>query len=391
MNGDLLLTGARLVTPDGLFSGWLYVHDGRIAQIGRETTPAPHVENVLNAQHLLLLPGLIDVHVHGALGCEAMDADPDALRTMAAFYAQHGVTGFLATTWTAPQAHILRALEIIAASVHTQTQQPYAGAKLLGAHLEGPYLNPSKCGAQDANSIRRAVREEALPLLQTDVIKLVTLAPEYTENHWFIEECVSRGITVSAGHTAATYAQICAAAKIGLTHATHTYNAMSGLHHREPGTLGAVMALPNIRCELIADLVHVHPAAIYLLWLAKGRDGIILITDAVRGAGLPEGTAYTQDGRQVIARDGAVYLPDDTLAGSTLTMNAALRNFMRAVDQPIEQVWQTSSLNAARALKLADHKGSLEVGKDADLILVDDDLNVYLTVVEGQIVHRKDI
>jgi N-acetylglucosamine-6-phosphate deacetylase len=195
---------------------------------------------------------------------------------------------------------------------------------------------------------------------------------------------------VAAAHTAATYEQMLKAAELGLTHATHTYNAMTGLHHREPGVVGAAMTVPTIRCELIADNVHVHPAAMQVLLKVKGADSIILITDAIRGAGMPDGE-YQIDERTVTIRDGAVRLPDGTLAGSTLTMDRAVYHFMQATQQPLENIWQTSSLNAARAIHMSHRKGSLEVGKDADLVLVDEQINVYLTVAEGQIVHRKEI
>ena len=185
-----------------------------------------------------------------------MDASADALRTMAQFYAQHGVTSFLATTWTDSRPRIQAALEAIAAA---QGRQPN-GATLLGAHIEGPYLNPERCGAQSTTYIRRADRDEALAFLDTGVVRLMALAPEFPENHWLIRECVRRGITVSAAHTAATYEQMRAAVAMGLTQATHTGNAMTGLHHREPGTLGAVLTLPEINAELIADNIHVHPA-----------------------------------------------------------------------------------------------------------------------------------
>jgi N-acetylglucosamine-6-phosphate deacetylase len=235
--------------------------------------------------------------------------------------------------------------------------------------------------------VRRAGRDEARAFLDLNVIRLLVVAPEFAENHWLIEEGVRRGITVSAAHTAATYDQIRQAVGMGLSHATHTYNAMTGLNHREPGTLGAAMTSPEIACELIADNIHVHPAAMQILFVCKGADGVILITDSIRAAGMPDGE-YQIDERTVIVRDGAVRLPDGTLAGSTLTMDRALRNFMQATGQPVEAIWQTSSLNAARAIHVSDRKGSLEVGKDADLVLVDDDINVHLTVAEGRVVYR---
>jgi len=340
---------------------------------------------LIDAEERTLLPGFIDVHVHGGAGSEAMDATPAALNTMSAFYAKHGVTSFLATTWTDSRERIQAALENIAALRGTRMD----GAALIGAHVEGPFLNPARCGAQSTTYIRRAGREEALAFLDTGVVKLMALAPEYPENHWLIRECAQRGIAVSAAHTAANYTEMCAAVEMGLRQTTHTYNAMTGLHHREPGTLGAALVLSELRCELIADNIHVHPAAMKLVWLAKGKDGVILITDAIRGAGMPDGD-YPIDDRIITIKDGAVRLPDGTLAGSALTFDHALRNFMAATGEPLERVWQTSSLNAARSIGVADRKGSIEIGKDADLILVDEHINVLMTMVEGRIVFGGD-
>ncbi|MFN8377529.1 MAG: N-acetylglucosamine-6-phosphate deacetylase [Anaerolineae bacterium] len=378
----LWMKNARLVTPSGVVQGNLHVESGRIAALG--ALEIPDEANVVDARDGWLLPGFIDVHVHGGVGCEAMDADPDGLRQMARFYAAHGVTSFLPTTWTAPYEDIMAALETIAAVQREGT----GGAAILGAHVEGPYLNPARCGAQDSRQIRRAGQDEATAILDTGLIRLMALAPEYVENRWLIEECVRRGIVVSAAHTAATYADMQVAVRLGLSQTTHTYNAMTGLHHREPGTLGAALTIDAISCELIADNVHVHPAAMNLLYRAKGPDRTILITDAVRGAGLPEGTSYDQDGRPVVVRDGAAYLPGDTLAGSTLSMDRALRNFIAASGAPLEVVWPATSRTAARQLGIADRKGSLEVGKDADLVLLDADLNVRLTVVGGYVVYQ---
>lgn len=379
---DLWIRNARLMTPEGVVEGDLLAHDGQIAAVG--AAGAPESAQVVEAEGGWLLPGFIDIHAHGGVGREAMDADPEGLRAIAQFYAAHGVTSFLPTTWTAPHEDIMAALENIARVQREGT----GGAAILGAHVEGPYLNPARCGAQDSRQIRRAGRGEALPILDTGLIRLMALAPEYPENHWLIEECVQRGIVVSAAHTAATYADMQVAVALGLTQTTHTYNAMTGLHHREPGTLGAALTIDAITCELIADNVHVHPAAMNLLYRAKGPDKVILITDAVRGAGLAEGTSYDQDGRPVAVRDGAAYLPGDTLAGSTLTMERALKNFIIAANAPLEIVWPATSRNAARQLGLADRKGQLIPGMDADLVLLDDALNVRLTAVGGEVVFQ---
>jgi N-acetylglucosamine-6-phosphate deacetylase len=384
MSSSILITNAKVITPTAVHErGWLFAEGRQIRLIGSSDAPDLTASTTIDARGLNLIPGFIDVHVHGAVGEETMDAKPDGIRAMAQFYAQHGVTGFFPTTWTDQHERILAALEMVA---EMRGPQPN-GATILGVHLEGPYISVEKRGAQREQDVRRADRTEALSYLDVNVIRLLALAPEYKENQWLITECVRRGITVSVAHTTASYEQIVEAVALGLSHSTHTYNAMTGLSHREPGTLGAVMTLHDVYCELIADNIHVHPAAMQVLFAAKGADRIVLITDAVRGAGLPEGEMKI-DERTVIIKDGAVRLPDGTLAGSTLTMEVALRNFMAATGQPLEKIWQTSSLNAARSLHFSDHKGSLEVGKDADLVLVDEHINVHLTVAEGQIVYQ---
>ncbi|MBC7872318.1 MAG: N-acetylglucosamine-6-phosphate deacetylase [Chitinophagaceae bacterium] len=381
---SILFTNAKVILPTKVLSGgWLLCEEKSIRLIGSGDTPKLAVDEVINAEGRMLIPGFIDVHVHGAMGYDTMDANSDALLKMAQFYAQHGVTGFLPTTWTQPRDRIMAALEVIAANKGQQSE----GATILGAHLEGPYINAEKRGAQREQDVRRADRDEALSFLNLNVIRLLALAPEFEENKWLIQECVKRGVTVSVAHTNANYQQVVDAAALGLSHATHTYNAMTGLNHRDPGTLGAVMTLPQITCELIADNIHVHPAAMQILYAAKGAHRLVLITDSVRTAGLPEGE-YAIDDRSVFVKDGAVRLSDGTLAGSMLTMDVGVKNFMVATGQSLENIWQTTSLNAARSIGLAAHKGSLEVGKDADLVLVDDDVHVYMTVAEGRIVYR---
>jgi N-acetylglucosamine-6-phosphate deacetylase len=389
----LLIANARIVTLSGVIDrGWLSVREGRIAALApgdppRAEAPSPAGALVIDAAGLVALPGFIDVHVHGGDGAECMDGDAAALDRMARFFARHGVTAFLPTTWTAPADAIHRALAAIATAVGPRPD----GATILGAHLEGPYLNPARAGAQDPAQIRRAARDEALTFLEHGVVRLLALAPEYEENRWLIEECVRRGVTVSAAHTAATYDDIIGAADLGLAQATHTFNAMGTLHHRDPGAVGAVLADLRIVCELIADNVHVHPAVQRILLAAKGVHGVILITDAVRGAGLPDGTVYEHDGRRIVVQNGASYLPDGTLAGSGLTMDQALRNLSLATGQPIEALWPAASLNAARSASVAERKGSLEAGKDADIVLIDATAKVHLTVAEGRVVHRQDL
>ena len=383
----LLLTNAHVFGPvDDWQPGWLLTEGKRIHHMGPGRPPdfpAGYVTRQIDATGLNLLPGFIDLHVHGAGGCEVMDASPDGLRTMARFYARHGVTGFLPTTWTASQAETLQALDVVT----ELTGRVPDGATILGAHMEGPYLNAAKCGAQAPQHIRRADRAEVLECLEDNRVRLLALAPEFDENLWLIDECVRRGVTVSAAHTAATYEQMRVAAEHGLRQATHSFNAMTGLGHREPGTVGAIMTLPQIRCELIADNVHVHPATMQVLVQVKGPDRVILVTDAIRGCGMPDGD-YQIDQRTIHVHSGAARLPDGTLAGSILTMDRALHNILQATGLPLHAAWPMTSLNAARAIGLSAFKGSLETGKDADLTLLNADHEIVITVAEGEIVYQ---
>ncbi len=381
-----LIHNAQVFPPSGESSrGWLLVESGRIAGMGAGQPPQfdGDLERI-DARGKMLLPGLIDVHVHGAMGHEVMDADPQGLRAMAQFAAQHGVTAFLPTTWTASASAIwaaLRGVEQVMGAVE-------GGASILGAHLEGPFLNPARTGAQDSRLIRHTTEEEAVPYLESGLVRLITLAPEFEENRWLIEACALRGVVASAGHTQASLEQMQEAVQRGLTHVTHCFNAMPGLGHREVGTVGAALALPELNCELIADNIHVHPLVQKMLVQLKGAGRVILVTDALRGTGLPDGD-YAIDTRTITIREGAARLPDGMLAGSTLTMERALGHLVENAGRPLCELWPASSLTAARELGISHRKGSLEVGKDADLVLLDEHYGVALTLVQGRAVYRR--
>jgi N-acetylglucosamine-6-phosphate deacetylase len=388
MTNRILIHNAHIFTPIRDWQpGWLLVEDGKIFAMGPGEPPdfeAGRITRLIDAGRRSLLPGLIDLHVHGAVGHEAMDASPDGLRAMARYYATHGVTGFLATTWTASGERILAAIQAV---VQVYGEIP-GGAALLGVHLEGPYLNAEKCGAQDTRLIRRADRSEALGFLDAGPVRLLALAPEFPENLWLIDECVRRGITVAAGHTTAGLPEMQLAVAHGVRQVTHCFNGMQGFGHRDLGTVGAAMALPEVSCELIADNIHVHPAAQKILVDVKGCDGVILITDAIRGTGMPDGE-YPMDDRTVTIRDGQVRLPSGALAGSVLTLERGLGNVIRNTGRSLQEAWRMSSLNAARAIGISASKGSLEAGKDADLVLLDDGFNAALAMVAGKIVYEK--
>jgi len=384
----LLVHGARVLTPGGEWPlGWIATEGRRIAAMGQGQPPpdAAAGADVLAADGLVALPGFVDLHVHGALGVDVMDADPEGLAGIARFLAGHGVTAWLPATMTATGPDIERAL----AAVRAAAGPVQGGATILGAYLEGPYLNPAKAGAQDPALIRPAERGEATRLLELDVVRVLVVAPEIEENRWLIAEAVARGVTVSAGHSDATYDQVLQAVAGGVSHVTHAFNAMRPLGHREPGMLGAALVLPELRCELVADTIHVHPAAMRLLVGAKGPAGVVLVSDAVRATGLPEG-AYTVGDQPAFAMDGAIRLADGTLAGSVLTLDRALHNLQAATGRPLAELWPASSRNAAQAIGVDGAKGTLEPGKDADLVLLDPALKVVVTVAEGAVVHGGD-
>jgi N-acetylglucosamine-6-phosphate deacetylase len=334
-----------------------------------------------------LLPGFIDVHVHGGDGADAMDADVDGLRRMTRFHARHGVTALLPTTWSAPPA----ALEAAVGAIADAAGPVDGGATILGAHLEGPWINPARAGAQDPAGIRPPDPAEARRLLALGrgAVRLVALAPEMPGAGEVIGACREQGVVVAAGHTEADWGEMVAAVAAGVRHVTHTFNAMAGLGHREPGTAGAALALPELRCELIADGHHVHPGAMAVLARAKGPEGVVLISDAVRAAGLPEGDVDL-GGRTAQHCCGAVRLADGRLAGSVLTLDVALRHFAAASSWDWPDLARAAAGNAADALGLAT-KGRLAAGLDADLVLLAEEgaADVLLTVVEGRVVHRR--
>lgn len=400
----LLIHGAAVVAVDEVWSpGWLVAAGGRIQALGPGEAPGGvraevgALGVVVDGRGCVLLPGFIDLHVHGGDGADAMDADPDGLCRMARFHATHGVTALLPTTWSAPPALLESAVAAIAEVVGPVD----GGATILGAHLEGPWINPARAGAQDPTGIRVPDPAEARRLLEIrpgpqprlgvpggGVVRLVALAPERPGAGDVIAECRARGVTVSAGHTEAGWDEMVAAVRAGVRHVTHTFNAMAGLGHRQPGTAGAALALPELRCELIADWHHVHPGAMAVLARAKGPGGVVLISDAVRAAGLPEGEVDL-GGRPAQHCCGAVRLSDGRLAGSVLTLDVALRRFAAATGWAWSDLARAAAGNAADALGLTA-KGRLTPGADADLVLLADDGagEVLLTVVEGRIVHR---
>lgn len=357
----------------------IVIAQGKIQRVTPTSDAPPTTEQTLDATGCTVLPGFIDLHVHGGAGHDTMDATPAALAAMATFFAQHGVTAFLPTTMTATHAEIQRAV----ANVAVITDPP-TGARILGLHVEGPYISPRYPGAQPASLIRSPNVDEFAELCAAGPVRMITFAPEEEDADALLAAARQHNIIAVLGHTNATYNQCVAAAAAGVTQATHTYNAMRGLHHREPGALGATLTIDSIYAQLIADNIHVHPAAMQVLARCKGIERTILITDAMRAAGLPDGE-YDLGGQTVTVAEGACRLADGTLAGSILTMDHALVNFMAATGLPLHEAWPVSSRTAAHSLGLAQQMGSIAVGYAGDLVLLDENNRVVATVIGGYV------
>jgi N-acetylglucosamine-6-phosphate deacetylase len=384
MAKPVLINNARLCAASGVHAqGWLLTRGSVIEDLGWDREP-PEVEaEGIDAGGALLAPGMIDLHVHGALGYDTMDATPEALQTLARFTAQHGVTAFLATTMTETAEAIVAALDNVAHVMAAGT----GGAELLGAHVEGPYLDVARRGCQDPDLIRCADRDEYERFLATGVVRLLTLAPEYPENHALIRRAREAGIAVAAGHTRASYEQMRYAVDLGVSQVTHLFNGMEPMHHRRPGAVGAALTLEGLRCQLIADNIHVHPAMLALALRCKGANGIILVTDAMGGAGMPDGE-YHLGGLSVTVQEGVARVADGSLAGSTLTLERGVLNMAAAAGLGLPEALIMATRTPAHALGLAHRKGSLALGMDADLILLDEDANVRLTMIAGEIVYQ---
>jgi len=382
----LLIVNAHIAPEEGEpFSGWLYMKDGRIAALGGEDeTPPPEAASAprVDGEGGWALPGFIDLHVHGGAGCDFMDAEEASFGAIARFHARHGTTGMLATTLTAPKERLDAALE--AASRFMASPTP--GARILGVHLEGPFVNIKWRGAQNPDYIvpPRLDWLEDWAARWPGLIRIQTLAPETEGALEYIRRLDGLGIVPACGHTDASYEVIRAAAECGLRHAVHTFNAMRPCHHREPGTVGTVLTDDRIMAEVIADGHHVHPAGVELVIRAKGPGRVILVTDAMAAAGMPDGE-YELGGLSVEMRGGVARLRDSgNLAGSTLTMIDAFRFAVRKVGVSVADASRMASLNPARQIGVDREMGSLKPGKRADVLLLDGDLELRRVWIGGR-------
>ena len=364
----------NILTPSGFVAGSLTVAvDGRIASI--DGTPID-VASVRDSATPILLPGFIDSHVHGGGGRDTMEGG-DAVIKIAQSHALHGTTSMLATTMTAPVADLDTAFAALRGACQTR---PTNGARVLGVHLEGPYINAAMLGAQP-DFARPLLRDELMRLHAMAPIRLITLAPEVPGNMQMIDALVGAGFTVQLGHTAGSFEDGVEALKRGAKGFTHLFNAMTGMHHRKPGMVGAALSQAEY-AEIIPDLLHVHPGAIRVALRAIPK--LFCVTDSTAAAGMPDGE-YRLGRHTVTKCMGGVRLADGTLAGSTLTMDQALRNLVEQLGLDLADASNRVSTNAADYLGLAD-RGRLQVGAWADMVVLDRDLRIDRVVVEGSLI-----
>lgn len=379
------IKGLTIYAENGVVeNGLLEIENGKIKTIRQGE--GDRDEGLRFPETYKLIPGMIDVHIHGADGADTMDATWDALATMAAVLPKEGTTAFLATTITQEPEAIEKAL--INAKNYMAKQGE--GAEMLGVHLEGPFINKNKAGAQPPQYIIDGdlALFDHFQALSGGNIKLVTLAPEIDGGLELVKHLAEQGVVPSIGHSAATKKDVDAAVEAGARHITHLFNGMSGLHHREPGVVGAAFLHDELYAEMIVDGIHICPETVNIAYRLKGKDRIILITDAMRAKCLKNGT-YDLGGQVVSVRDGKATLADGTLAGSVLKMDRGFRNMMAFTGCELSDIIQMGSVNPAVQLGIYDRKGSIKEGKDADLVVLNEQNDIVMTICRGKIVYKQ--
>jgi len=378
------IINGKIIKENNIIEGQVLLFNEKIMKfLDKETfeKSGQECEEIIDAKGNYVSPGFIDMHIHGSGGYDVMDGTIEAINGVSQAVVKNGVTGFLATTMTMSKEKIYSALD----SVREVMKSEVKGAKVLGAHMEGPFINKKHKGAQPEKSIL----EPNYKFIEsyTDVLKLITLAPEMDKNFNFINETKEKtNIILSIGHSDAEYEETMEAINHGITHATHTFNAMTPLNHRKPGIVGAVFN-SDVYCELIADGIHIHPAIFKILKKVKGKERIILITDSMRAGCLKDGISEL-GGQKVIVKDNAARLEDGTLAGSILKLNKGIKNFMDNSGMNMCEAISLVSINPARELNIDKLKGSLEPGKFADIVILDEAFNIKQTIVEGKTFYR---
>ena len=381
---SLYIKGGKVFLPDKkVLYKTLIIEDKVICDIIPHGYKPGSKDKVIDVTGKMVVPGFIDVHTHGAFGKDTVDGTWDAIHTIGRFFAAHGVTSYLPTVGTFTPELIMKAIDNV-----ITCPQPEDGARHLGIHVEGPYLNVEHRGAQQKDLIRKPDAVEFQKWLDTGVVKLITIAPEIEKALEFIDLGVEKDVEFSIGHSGASYEQVVEAADHGLKQATHLYNGMLGIHHRNPGTVGAILTDNRIFAQIITDGIHVHPAMVKLAVMAKGISRIILITDSIRGTGLCDGN-YDYYGQKFTVKDGIARTPEGGLSGSTLMLDQAIKNMIKFTGMSMNEVLPMATSVPAEAMGWSERRGILKPGADADVTILNDDLIVEKTFVLGKEVFSK--
>lgn len=379
----LIFINAKIYLEDEILeNGWLETREGKVFDYGVGEKKG----DVVNLGGKVLVPGFIDQHIHGANGCDVMDGTIEALATITAALPKEGVTGFLATTITQADENIREVLINIHDYIRNHNG---SGAEVLGVHLEGPFISRDYLGAHLLEFVQKPTVEvfKKYETASGNTIRMVTLSPEEDEDHRLIRYLKDRGVVSSIGHSKASYREVEEAVQNGVKGVTHCYNAMTGIHHREIGVVGAALMIDELKVEIICDGIHVSNDAVRLLYKNKGKEEIILVTDAMRAKGLMEGK-YELGGQEVILKGNEVRTRVGNLAGSVLKMNNAIKNMMTYTQCTLKEAVKMGSENPAKHLGFYHRKGSIDVGKDGDFVVLDENFDVVMTVCRGEIIYK---
>ena len=363
----------------GIISSDVAVENGKIVKIGNDLD----IDQAY-CFNGIVVPGFVDRHIHGAGGADGMDGDVEKIKTIADSIVKEGTTSFLVTTMTQSEENILKALNAV------KNYTRISGARVQGVHLEGPFIAEKYKGAQPLEFIKKPDKRLMDRFIKAsgNKIKVVTLAPEQENAKELIEFLAENKIVASIGHTQSDFDTVEKALSWGASSITHTYNAQTPLHHREAGVVGAGLILDELYNELICDLIHVCKEAVKILVKNKPKDKLILITDSMRAKHLPDGESEL-GGQKVIVKDGQARLLDGTLAGSVLKMNVAVKNMVEKVGVDFCTAIDYATANSARSIGIFDSVGSIDVGKNADFAILDDDFNVLGTIIDGEVVYKR--
>jgi len=383
----IAITGTDIVTPFRVVERGVLLIDGkRIRAVGgKDDVKIPPSATVYDFDGCVTTPGFVDVLVHGGGGAGFSDLENDAIATASDHYFRNGTTGLLGALYSKPEKEMLETVDRLA----RYAEQHKGATNVWGMHLEGPFINPELHGAMKKEYLWKPSVEgwTKLSAAGRGFIRMMTIAPELPGAMDVLREAAQEGVVLSIGHSTASFDEVLQGIDNGIAHVTHMFNAMRPFHHRKPSVMTAAMLRNELKVELIADGIHVHPAVMRLIVNVKGSGGIVLVTDAIRASGMPDGE-YTFMDQTIIVRDKKAFLPDGTLAGSTLTMNRAIRTMVEDVQVPLTDAVRMASLNGAKVLGRSESKGILAVGKDADVVVMNSEYDVLLTVLEGTVKHR---